>query len=58
MYDIHGQGIPLILPLDQEQVLNVFTTDSKLSKPLYERLGEDIKVLKRKVSSEISREYS
>lgn len=44
-----------MLPLNQEQVLNALTTDSKLSKPLYERLGEDIKVLKRKVSSEISR---
>ena len=54
MYDLHGQGIPLMLQLNQEQVLNALTTDSKLSKPLYERLGEDIKVLKRKVSSEIS----
>lgn len=55
MYDLHGQGIPLLLPLDQEQILNALTTDSKLSKPLYERLGEDITTLKRKVSSEISR---
>ena len=55
MYDLHGQGIPLMIPLDQEQVINALTIDSKLSKPLYERLGEDIKVLKRKVSSEISR---
>lgn len=54
MYDLHGQGIPLILPLVQEQVLNALTIDSKLSKPLYERLVVDIKVLKRKVSSEIS----
>ena len=55
MYDFHGQGIPFMIPLDQEQVINALTIDSKLSKPLYERLGEDIKVLKRKVSSEISR---
>ena len=55
MYDLHGQGIPLMFPLDQEQIINALTIDSKLSKPLYERLGEDIKVLKRKVSSEISR---
>ena len=55
MYDLHGQGIPLLLPLDQEQILNALTIDSKLSKPLYERLGEDITTLKRKVSSEISR---
>ena len=44
-----------MLPLDQEQILNALTIDSKLSKPLYERLGEDINTLKRKVSSEISR---
>lgn len=55
MYDLHGQGIPLMLPLDQEQVLNALTIKSKLSKALYERLGEDITILKRKVSSEISR---
>ena len=55
MYDLHGQGIPLMFPLDQEQIINALTIDSKLSMPLYERLGEDIKVLKRKVSSEISR---
>ena len=55
MYDLHGQGIPLLLPLDQEQIINALTIDSKLSKPLYERLGEDITTLKRKVSSEISR---
>lgn len=55
MYDFHGQGIPFMIPLDQEQVINALTIDSKLSKPLYERLGEDIKILKRKVSSEISR---
>lgn len=54
MYDIHGQDITLMLPFDQEQELNALTTDSKQSKPLYERIGEDIKVLKRKVSSEIS----
>ena len=51
MYDLHGQGIPLMLPLNHEQVLNALTTDSKPSKPLYERLGEDIKVLNSKVSS-------
>lgn len=55
MYDIHGQGIPLTIPINQEQVLNALTTNSKLSKPLYDRLGEDITTLKRKVSSEISR---
>ena len=55
MYNLHGQGIPLVLPIDQEQVLNALTIDSKLSKNLYDSLGEDITSLKRKVQSEISR---
>ncbi|MBQ8206076.1 MAG: minor capsid protein [Bacilli bacterium] len=55
MCDSYGQDITLMLPLNHEQVLNALTTDSKLSKPLSERLSEDIKTLKRKVSSEISR---
>lgn len=58
MYNLHGQGIPLVFPIDQEQVLNALTIDSKLSKTLYESLGEDITLLKRKVASEISRGIS
>lgn len=55
MYDLQGQGIPLIIPIDQEKVLEALTVDSKLSKSLYESLGEDIKVLKNKVRTNISR---
>lgn len=55
MYDLHGQGIPIILPIDQEQVVKAVQTDSKLSKPLYSRLGEDVNRLKRSVRAEVSR---
>lgn len=55
MYDLHGQGIPIILPIDQEQVVKAVQTDSKLSKPLYNRLGEDVDRLKRSVRAEVSR---
>lgn len=55
MYDLHGQGIPIILPIDQEQVVKAVQTDSKLSKPLYNRLGEDVGRLKRSVRAEVSR---
>lgn len=55
MYDLHGQGIPLMIPIDQEQVLNALTIDSKLSECLYKRLGEDITILKKKIRHEISR---
>ena len=38
MYDLHGQGIPLILPLDQEAIVRAVQIDSKISKGLYSDL--------------------
>lgn len=55
MYDISGQGIPLIIPLDQEQVVKAIQTDTKLSKTLYNRLGEDVNKLKTSIRAEVSR---
>jgi hypothetical protein len=55
MYDLQGQGIPVIVPIDQEAVTKAIQTDSKLSKPLYDSLGEDINKLKRSVRAEVSR---
>lgn len=62
MYSLHKQGIPLILPIDQELVVKAIQLDSKLSKPLYESLGintNDLKkVIRREVSRGISNGYS
>lgn len=58
MYDLHGQGIPLTIPIDQEQVEYALVKDTKLSKPLYESMGKNTTVLKRKVSSSISRGFA
>ncbi len=58
LYDIQGQGVPLIFPIDQNQVVKAITTDSKLSKRLYTRLGEDVDELKKKVRLELSRGIS
>lgn len=55
MYDIHGQGVPLIFPIDQDQVVQAVTLDTKLSKPLYNKLGEDVNLLKKRVANNISR---
>lgn len=55
MYDLQGQGIPLIFPIDQEQVTRAIQHDTKLSKKLYSKLGEDVKVLKKRIQTEISR---
>ncbi len=55
MYDLSKQGIPLIIPINQEQVVKALQTDSKLSKGLYARLGEDVSYLKRSIRAELSR---
>lgn len=55
MYDLAGQGIPLIMPIDQEQVTQAIQIDSKLSKTLYESLGEDVNKLKTAVKAQVSR---
>ena len=55
MYVLHGEGIPLIVPIDQEKVVRAVQVNSKISKGLYSRLGEDVDLLKRKITAQISR---
>lgn len=55
MYDLQGQGIPIIVPIDQTQVVKAVTNDTKLSVPLYTALGYQVSTLKKAVTSEISR---
>ena len=55
MYDLHGQGIPLIMPIDQKAMVKAVQTDSKISKGLYTKLGKDVGDLKRRITSEVSR---
>lgn len=55
IYDIQGQGVPIVMPIDQEEVVAAITVDTKLSKPLYVRLNEDITVLKTKIAATLSR---
>ena len=58
MYDMQGQGIPLIFPIDQEQVVAAVQHETKLSENLYTALGKDITDLRKKISGEISRGLS
>lgn len=55
MYDLHKQGIPVIMPINQEQVVKALQIDSKLSNSLYARLGEDVSYLKKSIRAELSR---
>lgn len=54
-YDMFGQGVPLILPIDKNAAVKAVITDSKISEGLYDSLGVDTKKLKQTISSEITR---
>lgn len=55
MYDIHHQGIPVIEPIRQENVVRAITLNSKISVPMYTRLGTDIAQLKTAIAAEVTR---
>lgn len=55
MYVLHGQGIPIITPIDQRAAVKAVVTDSKLSTNLYASLGYDMDKLKKHVREEITR---
>lgn len=55
MYDMHGQGVPLIVPIDQEAVLEAVQHETKLSESLYTSLGHDMTELRKNISAEITR---
>lgn len=58
LYDLQGQGIPLIFPINQEEAVKALQIDSKLSQGYYKRLGEDISRLKKSIQAELSRGIS
>lgn len=57
-YDLQNQGVPLIFPIDQEQIVKAIQVNTKLSKKLYDELGIDIKELKQTIKTEVSRGIS
>lgn len=55
IFDAHGQGVPFITPIDQESMVRAVQLDSKISQGLYTRLGEDVDMLKKKITAQVSR---
>lgn len=58
MYDLHGQGIPIIAPIDEANVIRALQTDSKISGKLYTKLGADTQELKDSIRANLSRGFS
>lgn len=70
MYDLHGQDVPVIAPIDQNAAIKAIQLDTKLSErkihpnangehvTLYESLGVDVDNLKKTIRSEITRGIS
>ena len=55
VFDAHGQGIPIMTPIDQGSMVRAVQLESKISKGLYTRLGEDVDLLKKKITAQVSR---
>lgn len=55
MYDLAGQGVPVVAPVDRRAAVKAILTDSKISVDLYTSLGVDIQPLKKAIRTEITR---
>ena len=55
LYDIQGQGVPLLFPIDEGQVIDAVMINSKISKGLYDHLQEPFEKLKETIRREVAR---
>jgi SPP1 gp7 family putative phage head morphogenesis protein len=58
IFDAQGQGVPILAPINQESMVRAVQLESKISKGLYTKLGEDVALLKKKITAEVSRGIS
>lgn len=58
IFDAHGQGIPFLAPIDQMALVQAVQLKSKISKGLYTRLGEDVGLLKKRITAQVTRAIS
>ena len=57
-FDAHGQGVPIIAPINQEAMVRAVQLESKISKGLYTRLGKDVNLMKTRIMADVSRGIS
>ena len=58
LYNLHTQGIPLLLPINQIEMIRAIRLKTKLTHPIYKTLGVNVEKLKKTVTAEISRGIS
>lgn len=54
-YMLQKQGVPIVMPIVQKQVVKALKTDSKISEGLYRHMGKDVTKLKKRIAAELSR---
>lgn len=54
LYDLQGQGVPLLIPINQKMMTKAIQHDTKLSRKLYSKLGVDITKLDKTIANEIT----
>lgn len=55
MYDLAGQGIPIIAPIDRDAAVKAVVIHARLSRDLYTTLEVDLRKLNRAIRQEITR---
>ena len=61
LYDLHGQGVPFLFPIRQDEVVKALNNDysniakTQRGKDIYKRMGENTDYLKKAVRAEVSR---
>jgi len=58
VYNLHGQKIPMLLPIDNNAVAKAVLTESKINQNLYKELGVDVNHLIKTISNELARGIS
>lgn len=58
LYRLQKQGVPLIFPMDREEILRAVQTNSKISGGLYKRLGINTRAMKNAIRQEVTRGIS
>lgn len=58
MYSLHNQGMPLTIPINQDAVVKAVQHNTKLTSPLYDELGLDVKKMQKGINRELSRGLS